>query len=185
MLSRLRSPHFLRRPFTSLSPLPPTIKELLGKPPPEENGYSVPTTVHGWIKSVRRQKKVSFAVINDGTTLKGLQAVFLHLDGEQSPVLKGLVAGASVRLTGKLTESPGKGQARELQVADVQILGECDAEVRENTNLSLVYSILLFRYTLFRRKIIQLNSSGRISIFDHEQPASGPCYVFEINCLMV
>jgi asparaginyl-tRNA synthetase len=40
-----------------------------------------------------------------------------------------LTNGASVRLTGKLTESPGAGQKHELQVDAVDILGECDPEV--------------------------------------------------------
>ncbi|KIJ38891.1 hypothetical protein M422DRAFT_258298 [Sphaerobolus stellatus SS14] len=128
MLSRLRCIHRARRSFTSLSTLPSTIKDVLSKPPPDENGYTSPSTVYGWVKSVRRQKKVSFAVINDGTTLKGLQAVFLHPNGEQNTSLRNLVTGASVRLTGRLIESPGKGQERELQVEDVQILGECDPE---------------------------------------------------------
>lgn len=37
--------------------------------------------------------------------------------------------GASVRLTGKLTESPGAGQSHELQVDALEVLGECDPEV--------------------------------------------------------
>ncbi len=32
--------------------------------------------VHGWVKSVRLQKRVAFAMIHDGTTSKSLQAVF-------------------------------------------------------------------------------------------------------------
>jgi len=31
--------------------------------------------VQGWVKSVRSQKNVGFAEINDGTLLKGLQAI--------------------------------------------------------------------------------------------------------------
>lgn len=40
-----------------------------------------------------------------------------------------LTNGASVRLTGKLTESPGAGQDHELQVDAVEVLGECDPDV--------------------------------------------------------
>ncbi|OZJ04836.1 hypothetical protein BZG36_02327 [Bifiguratus adelaidae] len=41
---------------------------------------------------------------------------------------KRLTTGACVRLTGSLQKSPGKGQSTELQVEQVQILGECDPE---------------------------------------------------------
>jgi asparaginyl-tRNA synthetase len=129
MFPRLRQYHYVRRRFTTLSTLPPTIKETLRKPLPGENGVSYPTVVHGWIKSVRRQKKVTFAVVNDGTTVQGLQTVFSHPNEEHTQSLKSLSTGVSVRLTGKLIDSPGKGQERELQVEEVVILGECDAEV--------------------------------------------------------
>ena len=52
------------------STLPPTIRQLLTRFP---NNHSL--QVNGWIKSVRRQKRVAFAVITDGST-SGLQAVF-------------------------------------------------------------------------------------------------------------
>lgn len=32
-------------------------------------------TINGWVRSCRRQKNISFAVINDGTNVKGIQAV--------------------------------------------------------------------------------------------------------------
>lgn len=54
--------------------LPPTIKQILASPvQPEEELV----TVSGWIKSIRRQKNVSFAVLTDGSSPQGLQAVFL------------------------------------------------------------------------------------------------------------
>lgn len=31
----------------------------------------------GWIKSVRKQKNVAFAVLTDGSSAQGLQAVFV------------------------------------------------------------------------------------------------------------
>lgn len=53
--------------------LPPTIRQLLAAPHPPDP----PTvSVSGWIKSVRRQKNVAFAVVTDGSSAHGLQAVF-------------------------------------------------------------------------------------------------------------
>ncbi|KAH9946855.1 hypothetical protein B0H21DRAFT_790666 [Amylocystis lapponica] len=97
---------------------PPTIRQLLSTHIPAP---ASPVNVTGWIKSVRRQKNVAFAVISDGSSDKGLQAVFAQAD-----LAKGLENGASVRLAGLLTESPGVGQDKELRVDSVKVLGDCD-----------------------------------------------------------
>lgn len=52
---------------------PPTIRQLLKGECTEQNTQ---IEVNGWVKSVRRQKNVSFAVISDGSSTRGLQAVF-------------------------------------------------------------------------------------------------------------
>jgi asparaginyl-tRNA synthetase len=31
--------------------------------------------VHGWVRSVRKQKKIAFVALGDGSTLESLQAV--------------------------------------------------------------------------------------------------------------
>lgn len=79
--------------------------------------------MHGWVKSVRRQKNVTFAVINDGSCAAGLQTV-LH-----NSQLKGLTNGASIRVFGSLVDSRGGGQTKELQVDSIDVLGECDPEM--------------------------------------------------------
>ena len=67
--------------FQSTLRLPPTIAQLFARPvPPPVDGASTSgpdasVTVQGWVKSVRRQKKYAFAVVADGTTDAGLQAV--------------------------------------------------------------------------------------------------------------
>lgn len=48
-----------------------TIRQLLAEKPIQK-----PIQVHGWVKSVRLQKRVAFAMIHDGTTSKSLQVVF-------------------------------------------------------------------------------------------------------------
>lgn len=56
----------------------PTIRQLLNSPNTLLKGFESKTEVHvcGWIKSVRRQKNVTFAVVSDGSSTRGLQAVF-------------------------------------------------------------------------------------------------------------
>ncbi|KAG6872038.1 hypothetical protein C0995_013693 [Termitomyces sp. Mi166 len=112
--------------------LPPTIKQLLASPVQQEEQL---VTVSGWIKSIRRQKNVSFAVLTDGSSSQGLQAIFL----ENGEGVKVLMNGAAVQLTGKLVPSPGTGQEKKLVIdskksadshADnqIKILGTCDPE---------------------------------------------------------
>ncbi|KAF8580936.1 asparaginyl-tRNA synthetase [Ramaria rubella] len=120
--------HILWRSFRPFSSLSPTIKQVLSNKSKQNIGELNNITIYGWIKSVRRQKNVSFGVVNDGTTLRGLQAVFLHSEAHQTTALKNVTTGSSVRLTGKLIESPGKGQEHELRVESFEVLGECDSE---------------------------------------------------------
>ena len=58
--------------------LPPTIRQLLRSP--LSSNLPKSTTVSGWIKSIRKQKNISFAVITDGSSTKGLQAVLVKGD---------------------------------------------------------------------------------------------------------
>lgn len=48
-----------------------TIRQVLASKPTQQ-----PIQVHGWVKSVRLQKRVAFAMVHDGTTSKSLQVVF-------------------------------------------------------------------------------------------------------------
>ena len=138
--------------------LPPTIRQLLRSPLPLNLPKSTATTVSGWIKSIRKQKNVSFAVITDGSSTKGLQAVLVKGDrADDEDLLRRylfcfliymqyistytiffffllrLTNGVAVRLTGRLVSSPGKEQSCELlvdqnDVGKVDVLGECDPE---------------------------------------------------------
>ncbi|KAH9965213.1 asparaginyl-tRNA synthetase [Russula dissimulans] len=102
----------------NLTRLGSTIRQVLASKPNKESIH-----VHGWVRSVRLQKRIAFAMIHDGTTPKGLQVVFRDLTHA-----KVLTNGASVRLTGVLTPSPGEGQESELLAEDVQVLGVCNPE---------------------------------------------------------
>ncbi|KIJ61659.1 hypothetical protein HYDPIDRAFT_136994 [Hydnomerulius pinastri MD-312] len=113
---------FRRFASTSAWTLPPSIRQILSSG--QESASNI--HVHGWVKSVRRQKNVTFAVINDGSCASGLQAV---LNNNLSGTLQGLTNGASVRMTGSLVASRGLGQAKELQVESLDVLGECNPEI--------------------------------------------------------
>lgn len=92
---------------------------LAGKYPVDEQ-----ITVHGWIRTRRDSKAgISFLAVHDGSCFDAIQAIVpSDLNNYQDEVLK-LTTGASVKVTGKLVESPGQGQAFEIQATAVEVLG--------------------------------------------------------------
>ncbi|TYK66898.1 asparagine--tRNA ligase [Colwellia echini] len=81
-------------------------------------------TVHGWIRTRRDSKAgISFLALHDGSCFDAIQAIVpSELDNYESDVLK-LTTGCSVKVTGILVESPGQGQAFEIQATAVEVLG--------------------------------------------------------------
>ncbi|KAE9401489.1 asparaginyl-tRNA synthetase [Gymnopus androsaceus JB14] len=97
-----------------VSRLPQTIKQLLA------SGKATSfTTITGHIRSIRRQKQVTFALIDDGSCAEGLQAVLKNCSDS-------LTFGTAVRLNGKLIPSRGPGQDIELLVDSAEVVGPCD-----------------------------------------------------------
>ena len=84
-------------------------------------------TVAGWVRT-RRDSKAGFSFIelNDGSCQGNLQVVApTSLPNYESEIVK-LHPGASVKVTGTLVASEGKGQAVDLKATDVKVLGFCD-----------------------------------------------------------
>ena len=84
-------------------------------------------TVCGWVRTRRDAKGFSFIELNDGSTLKNLQVIVDEGIPAYSQI-KNANTGASVRVSGALVESPGKGQTFEVRAAGLEILGEADPE---------------------------------------------------------
>ncbi|EFC43653.1 predicted protein [Naegleria gruberi] len=85
--------------------------------------------VEGWVRTSRIQKDVCFVEVNDGSCNPNLQIVF---DKNSIPAeeLSKIQNGASVRITGQLIKSPGKGQTTELaNPTEVTVLGACPQDV--------------------------------------------------------
>jgi asparaginyl-tRNA synthetase len=79
--------------------------------------------VHGWVRTVRRSKGVSFLALNDGSCLDSLQIVV----EEGSPafaVADSLGTGACIGVRGNLVASPGEGQNWEVQASQLTVYGE-------------------------------------------------------------
>lgn len=78
----------------------------------------------GWVRTFRNNQ---FIALNDGSTINNIQCV---VDFENTPdeTLKRITTGAAVSVTGTLVESQGAGQKYEIQVKQLEILGDSDAE---------------------------------------------------------
>ena len=95
------------------------IKELLAQEP---TGQEV--TVMGWVRTFRNNQ---FIALNDGSTNNNLQIVVAlgKLDDE---LLKRITTSSSLKITGNVVPSLGKGQKMDLTATSIDILGDCDAE---------------------------------------------------------
>ena len=81
-------------------------------------------TIRGWVRSFRSNR---FIALNDGSTIKNLQCV-LDFENFDQDLLKDITTGACVEITGELVKSQGQGQALEVQVSSINILGTADPE---------------------------------------------------------
>lgn len=83
--------------------------------------------VKGWVRTKRGNKNVAFIALNDGSIIHNLQLVVdpSRFDEE---MLKRIGTGACIRAKGQLVASTGSGQATEMQVDELSVYGEADAE---------------------------------------------------------
>jgi len=87
-------------------------------------------TVMGWVRTRRDSKGgFSFIEINDGSSLAGLQIIAdQELANYKSEILK-LQTGCSIKATGTLAASPGKGQKVELKAEEIEVFGWADPDI--------------------------------------------------------
>ncbi len=95
------------------------IKELLSWEPQQQE-----VTVMGWVRSFRNNQ---FIALNDGSTNNNLQVV-AELGKFEEDLLKRMTTSASLKVTGVLVPSLGKGQKMDLQANTIEVLGDSDAE---------------------------------------------------------
>lgn len=84
--------------------------------------------VCGWVRTHRQSKRVSFIELTDGSSVLGLQLVIDPTLASYVESAAKFLTGASVRASGELVLSPGKGQKFEFQVREITLLGEADPE---------------------------------------------------------
>ncbi len=79
----------------------------------------------GWVRTRRGNKHVQFIQLNDGSSVNNLQVV-LDMTRFTEDQLKPVTTGSSIRVTGKLVESMGKGQSCEIQADSLEVYGTAD-----------------------------------------------------------
>lgn len=95
------------------------IKELLSWEPQQQE-----VTVMGWVRSFRNNQ---FVALNDGSTNNNLQVV-AELGKFDESLLKRITVSASLKVSGILVPSLGKGQKMDLQATSIEVLGDSDPE---------------------------------------------------------
>ena len=88
----------------------------------EQTGQEI--IVMGWVRTFRNNQ---FIALNDGSTNNNLQVV-AELGLLDDDTLKRITTGASLKVTGIVVSSLGKGQKVELKATSIEILGDSDAE---------------------------------------------------------
>ncbi|MBT8037528.1 MAG: asparagine--tRNA ligase [Verrucomicrobiae bacterium] len=91
------------------------------------NGPMDSITIKGWVRTRRNAKEFSFLEINDGSCLANIQCIAdAGIPGYEDAAR--MTTGAAVGITGKLIESPGKGQQWEIHASHIELIGEAPAD---------------------------------------------------------
>ena len=105
------------------------IKELLVSEP---DGRSV--KVCGWVRTIRDSKNLVFIQVNDGSCFAGIQLAYdrSNPNGADTALiekeLKRVSTGASVIAEGKIIPSPASGQAVEVTLMSLRVVGESPSD---------------------------------------------------------
>jgi asparaginyl-tRNA synthetase len=112
------------RPVTMSTPPATRVAEIFTHP---DRWTGREARVEGWVRTRRDSKAgLSFVALSDGSCFDPIQLVCPSgLANYASEILR-LTAGCSIRATGKLVASQGKGQSLEMQVETLEVLGFVD-----------------------------------------------------------
>ncbi|KAK9480433.1 hypothetical protein V1514DRAFT_325395 [Lipomyces japonicus] len=118
----------LRTCFSSIrssnfSSLTPTINELFTKIQTGKLQDGQEVTVHAWVRSVRKQKRIAFAQVLDGSSERLLQLVFLDVG-----IAADLAPGMSVKVNGVLQATKHPTEPWEVRAESVAVVGSVPAE---------------------------------------------------------
>ena len=84
-------------------------------------------TLTGWVRNHRKQKEFGFIDFSDGTCFNHVQLVYTNELKDFDSIQK-IKIGSSIEVIGSVEKSEGKGQAFEVKVTSVKLLGDCPDE---------------------------------------------------------
>jgi len=90
----------------------------------QSENYLQEIIIKGWVRTFRSNR---FIALNDGSTIKNIQCV-INFENTPEDILKRITTGAALSIKGTLVESQGKGQTVEVQVSDIEILGDSNPD---------------------------------------------------------
>lgn len=96
-----------------------SVKELL-----QSDKFLQEVHVKGWVRTFRSNR---FIALNDGSTINNIQCV-VDFENTDETLLKRINTGAAVSITGTLAESQGRGQSVEIQVTNLDVLGDSNPD---------------------------------------------------------
>ena len=85
--------------------------------------------IKGWVRAFRSNR---FVQVNDGSTIKNIQAVIDYENYDES-LLKRITTASSVAITGELVESQGAGQSVEIKVSTIEVIGDANPDEVQKT----------------------------------------------------
>ena len=97
------------------------VKELLEK---IEDYIGKDVVLEGWVKNHRKQKDFGFIDFSDGTCFKHIQLVYESTLPTFDEITK-IHIGSAIKATGTIVASVGAGQAYEMRVKKIELLGDC------------------------------------------------------------
>ena len=83
--------------------------------------------INGWVKKIRSQNNFGFIELNDGTFFTGIQVVFDE-ELENFEEISKLTISTSVKVTGIVVESLGKGQDYEIKATKISVYQKADSD---------------------------------------------------------
>ena len=93
----------------------------------EEDYLNKEVEIEGWVRNHRKQKEFGFIDFNDGTYFTSLQVVYDNKLKDFLEIQK-IKVGSSIKVIGKVIESPKEEQKYEIQASEIILLGDCEED---------------------------------------------------------
>ena len=119
--------YFLRRLLKMICYAKKMLLELRELQKNTEKYLGQEVTLNGWAKKIRSQKNFGFIELNDGTFFTGIQVVFED-SLENFEEISKLTISSSIKVTGIVVESQGKGQAYEIKATKIEVYDKADSD---------------------------------------------------------